>query len=210
MADMTTEQIEQLEQTVMSNAGHIRKMDDFVSPEVLYVELINCVRKYHPSDDISMIEKAFRIANDAHEGQVRKSGEAYIIHPLCVAIILAELELDKETIVAGLLHDVVEDTIITDEGLRLEFSSEVALLVDGVTKLGRLSYDADKLEVQAENLEDVPCHGKGHPRHSDQACRPPAQHAYFKIYEAGETEGDCAGDDGHIRAHRAAAGYFKG
>ncbi len=155
MADMTTEQIEQLEQTVMSNAGHIRKMDDFVSPEVLYVELINCVRKYHPSDDISMIKKAFRIANDAHEGQVRKSGEAYIIHPLCVAIILAELELDKETIVAGLLHDVVEDTIITDEGLRLEFSSEVALLVDGVTKLGRLSYDADKLEVQAENLRKM-------------------------------------------------------
>ena len=75
MADMTTEQIEQLEQTVMSNAGHIRKMDDFVSPEVLYVELINCVRKYHPSDDISMIKKAFRIANDAHEGQVRKSGD---------------------------------------------------------------------------------------------------------------------------------------
>ena len=65
------------------------------------------MRKYHPSDDISMIEKAFRIANDAHKGQVRKSGEAYIIHPLCVAIILAELELDKETIVAGLLHDVV-------------------------------------------------------------------------------------------------------
>ena len=71
------------------------------------------------------------------------------------AIILAELELDKETIVAGLLHDVVEDTIITDEGLRLEFSSEVALLVDGVTKLGRLSYDADKLEVQAENLRKM-------------------------------------------------------
>ena len=95
MAEMTTEQIEQLERTVMSNAGHIRKMDDFVSPEFLYEELIDCVRKYHPSDDISMIKKAFRIANDAHEGQVRKSGEAYIIHPLCVAIILAELELEK-------------------------------------------------------------------------------------------------------------------
>lgn len=110
MADITNEQIEQLEQKVMSTSEHIRKMDDFVSPEILYDELINCVRKYHPSDDISMIEKAFRIANDAHKGQVRKSGEAYIIHPLCVAIILAELELDKETIVAGLLHDVVEDT----------------------------------------------------------------------------------------------------
>ena len=155
MADITNEQIEQLEQKVMSTSEHIRKMDDFVSPEILYDELINCVRKYHPSDDISMIEKAFRIANDAHKGQVRKSGEAYIIHPLCVAIILAELELDKETIVAGLLHDVVEDTVMTDEEIAREFNEEVALLVDGVTKLGQLSYDADKVEIQAENLRKM-------------------------------------------------------
>ncbi len=155
MADVTTEQIEQLEQKVMSTSEHIRKMDDFVSPEILYEELINCVRKYHPSDDISMIEKAFRIANDAHKGQVRKSGEAYIIHPLCVALILAELELDKETIVAGLLHDVVEDTVMTDEEIAQEFNEEVALLVDGVTKLGQLSYDADKVEIQAENLRKM-------------------------------------------------------
>ena len=155
MADVTTEQIEQLEQKVMSTSEHIRKMDDFVSPKILYEELINCVRKYHPSDDISMIEKAFRIANDAHKGQVRKSGEAYIIHPLCVAIILAELELDKETIVAGLLHDVVEDTVMTDEEIAQEFNEEVALLVDGVTKLGQLSYDADKVEIQAENLRKM-------------------------------------------------------
>ncbi len=155
MADVTTEQIEQLEQKVMSTSEHIRKMDDFVSPGILYEELINCVRKYHPSDDISMIEKAFRIANDAHKGQVRKSGEAYIIHPLCVAIILAELELDKETIVAGLLHDVVEDTVMTDEEIAQEFNEEVALLVDGVTKLGQLSYDADKVEIQAENLRKM-------------------------------------------------------
>ncbi|MDD5921879.1 MAG: bifunctional (p)ppGpp synthetase/guanosine-3',5'-bis(diphosphate) 3'-pyrophosphohydrolase [Eubacteriales bacterium] len=155
MADITNEQIEQLEQKVMSTSEHIRKMDDFVSPEILYDELINCVRKYHPSDDISMIEKAFRIANDAHKGQVRKSGEAYIIHPLCVAIILAELELDKETIVAGLLHDVVEDTVMTDEEIAREFNGEVALLVDGVTKLGQLSYDADKVEIQAENLRKM-------------------------------------------------------
>jgi len=155
MADVTTEQIEQLEQEVVSTSEHIRKMDDFVSPEILYEELINCVRKYHPSDDISMIEKAFRIANDAHKGQVRKSGEAYIIHPLCVALILAELELDKETIVAGLLHDVVEDTVMTDEEIAEEFNDEVALLVDGVTKLGQLSYDADKVEIQAENLRKM-------------------------------------------------------
>ena len=95
------------------------------------------------------------MADEAHKGQVRKSGEAYIIHPLCVAIILAELELDKETIVAGLLHDVVEDTVMTVEEITEEFGAEVALLVDGVTKLGQLAYDADKVEVQAENLRKM-------------------------------------------------------
>ena len=79
----------------------------------------------------------------------------YIIHPLCVAIILADLELDKETIVAGLLHDAVEDTWMTYEEVEKEFGSEVALLVDGVTKLGQLSYSADKVEVQAENLRKM-------------------------------------------------------
>ena len=79
------------------------------------------MRKYHPSDDISLIEKAYQTACDAHRGQVRKSGEPYIIHPLYVSIILADLELDKETIVAGLLHDVVEDTIMTDEEIKEQF-----------------------------------------------------------------------------------------
>ena len=101
-------------QLVLDN-GRIEAMDEFLSPEELYEDLIKRVRKYHPSDDISQIEKAYNIANNAHKDQVRKSGEPYIIHPLCVAIILADLELDKETIVAGLLHDVVEDTIMTDE-----------------------------------------------------------------------------------------------
>ena len=102
-----------------------------------------------------MIEKAYHIARDAHKGQTRKSGEEYIIHPLWVGIILAQLEMDKETIVAGILHDVVEDTVMTDEEIRQEFGDEVALLVDGVTKLGQLSYSADKLEVQAENLRKM-------------------------------------------------------
>ena len=107
----------------------VKAMDDFTSPEVLYQELISSVRKYHPSADISMIEKAYRIAYEAHKDQKRKSGEPYIIHPLCVAIILADLELDKETIVAGLLHDVVEDTVMTTEEITQEFGAEVALLV---------------------------------------------------------------------------------
>ena len=129
--------------------------EEYQDPKVLYDKLIKRVRKYHPSDDISMIEKAFDIAYHAHEGQCRKSGEAYIIHPLWVGIILAELELDKETIVAGILHDVVEDTVLTDEQITEIFGEEVALLVDGVTKLGKLSYSSDKLEVQAENLRKM-------------------------------------------------------
>ena len=133
----------------------VKRMKDFTSPEDLYTELIQSIRKYHPSTDISMIEKAYRVASEAHKEQKRKSGEPYIIHPLCVAIILADLELDKETIAAGLLHDVVEDTVMTEEDLTREFGEEVSVLVSGVTKLGQLSYSADKVEVQAENLRKM-------------------------------------------------------
>lgn len=128
---------------------------DFTEPNVLYTRLENMVCGYHPSADLSLIEKAYDIASKAHMGQFRKSGEPYIIHPLCVCIILAELELDKETIVAGMLHDVVEDTVMTIEEITKEFGSEVALLVDGVTKLTQLDYVADKVEVQAENLRKM-------------------------------------------------------
>ncbi len=128
---------------------------DFTSPEALYQELVKIVESYHPSADISMIEKAYHVAGLAHKNQVRKSGEPYIIHPLCVAIILAELELDKETIVAGLLHDVVEDTVYTVEEISKEFNEEIALLVDGVTKLTQLRYSKDKVEIQAENLRKM-------------------------------------------------------
>ena len=128
---------------------------DFTSPEVLYNKLIETIRQYHPSSDLSDIERAYKVAKEAHEGQFRKSGEPYIIHPLCVAIILAELELDKESIIAGLLHDVVEDTVMTSEDVAREFGDEVALLVDGVTKLTQLNYQHDKIEVQAENLRNM-------------------------------------------------------
>ena len=136
--------------------GHaVKAPADYQDPDELYRMLIGRIRKYHPSTDVSMVEKAYRIAKNAHEGQCRKSGEPYIIHPLWVAIILADLEMDKETIVAGMLHDVVEDTVMTEEGIKEEFGEEVALLVDGVTKLGQLSYSSDKLEVQAENLRKM-------------------------------------------------------
>ena len=113
MADISTEELERIEQEYHSDSGSIKPIKEFVQPEDLYKELIESIRKYHPSADISLIEKAYQTAYEAHKGQVRKSGEAYIIHPLCVSIILAELELDKETIAAGLLHDVLEDTLVT-------------------------------------------------------------------------------------------------
>ncbi len=124
-------------------------------PEVLYEDLVRCIKKYHPSDDLSMIRRAFEIARDAHQGQKRKSGEPYIIHPIHVGIILANLELDKESIIAGILHDVVEDTDMTLDDVKAVFGEEVALLVDGVTKLTQLSWSKDKLELQAENLRKM-------------------------------------------------------
>ena len=136
--------------------GHaVKAPGDYEEPDRLYDMLIARIRRYHPSTDVSLIEKAYRLASEAHGDQCRKSGEPYIIHPLWVAIILADLEMDKETIAAGMLHDVVEDTEISEEGIRKEFGDEVALLVDGVTKLGRLSYSSDKLDVQAENLRKM-------------------------------------------------------
>ncbi len=129
--------------------------NESTKPEDLYERLIETIRHYRPSTDLSMIEKAYQVASEMHQGQLRRSGEPYIIHPLCVAIILAELELDKETIVAGILHDVLEDTSMTEEEMRTEFGDEVTLLVSGVTKLTKLNYSADKIELQAENLRKM-------------------------------------------------------
>ena len=165
MADISTEELERIEREYHSGSDNIKPIQEFSKPEDLYDELIASIRKYHPSTDITLIEKAYHVAFEAHKGQVRKSGEAYIIHPLCVAIILAELELDKETIAAGLLHDVLEDTVMTEEQMREEFGDEVLLLVDGVTKLQHLHLtdniknpkdkNADRLEMQAENLRKM-------------------------------------------------------
>ncbi|MBQ8327665.1 MAG: bifunctional (p)ppGpp synthetase/guanosine-3',5'-bis(diphosphate) 3'-pyrophosphohydrolase [Lachnospiraceae bacterium] len=167
MADeyMTTDRPNKTEnaKSLVLDDGRIKPMQDYSGPEELYQDLIRRVQKYHPSDDFSSIEKAYKVAFEAHKNQVRKSGEPYIIHPLCVSIILADLEMDKETIIAGLLHDVVEDTILTDEEIKAEFGNDVALLVDGVTKLQHLPLtssagndkSADKLEMQAENLRKM-------------------------------------------------------
>ena len=153
---------ENVKNKVILDDGRIEALKEYLSPQELYADLISRVKKYHPSDDISLIEKAYHTAFSAHKDQVRKSGEPYIIHPLYVAIILADLEMDKETIAAGILHDVVEDTILTIEQIKEQFGDDVALLVDGVTKLQQLQLSgdnqdksADKLEIQAENLRKM-------------------------------------------------------
>ena len=165
MADFSAEELERMADKMRSDTSGIRGTRDFTSPEELFNELLDEIKKYHPSTDTSLVEKAYRVAYNAHEGQVRKSGEPYIIHPLCVAIILAELELDKETIAAGLLHDVLEDTVMTEDEMREQFGDDVVLLVDGVTKLKHLHLtdstkdpkdkNADRLEMQAENLRKM-------------------------------------------------------
>ncbi len=128
--------------------------DDIKHVEQLYDELIAEIKRYHPSKDLSLVERAYKLAREAHGEQKRKSGEPYIIHPLCVAKILAELELDLESITAGLLHDVVEDTKYTLDEISEMFNPDVALLVDGVTKLSNIEYSSRE-EMQAENYRKM-------------------------------------------------------
>lgn len=146
---------EKIRDVKIENHGVIPKEEEHATPEELYARLIDKIKNYHPSDDIGLIEKAYNFAIKSHGNQLRKSGEPYIIHPLHTAIILADLELDKETIMAGVLHDVIEDTSVTREEMIKEFGEEVTDIVDGVTKLTRLDYDADKVEQQAENLRKM-------------------------------------------------------
>ncbi|HPL54475.1 MAG TPA: bifunctional (p)ppGpp synthetase/guanosine-3',5'-bis(diphosphate) 3'-pyrophosphohydrolase [Bacillota bacterium] len=117
-------------------------------------ELMNIIKKYNPSDDMDIVERAYNYAFKAHYGQKRVSGEDYIVHPLEVAKILAELNMDNITIAAGILHDVIEDTKCTYEDCKSLFGEEIAMLVDGVTKLGRLEYKT-KEEQQAESLRKM-------------------------------------------------------
>lgn len=112
------------------------------------------IEQYNPQADLSLVVKAYNFAQSAHEGQVRNSGEKYFVHPFSVAMILADLNMDTATIIAGLLHDVIEDTEISYEKIVEEFGVEIADLVDGVTKLKKLQYKT-KQENQAENLRKM-------------------------------------------------------
>jgi len=117
-------------------------------------KLIQKVKSYYPAADKELLRRAFDFAFNAHQGQHRRSGEDYIVHPLEVAMILAQLQLDEVTIAAALLHDVAEDTKATLEDIEREFGSEIALLVDGVTKLSRIE-SKTKQEQRADNLRKM-------------------------------------------------------
>ena len=118
-------------------------------------KFIRDISEINPKYDDSAIIKASEIALRLHEGQFRKSGEPYIIHPIAVAMILAGFGMDNETVIAGLLHDAVEDTDYTREELIKDFDERIADLVDGVTKLGNISYDASSEKIQAENFRKM-------------------------------------------------------
>jgi len=119
-----------------------------------YVKLVERIKKYDPKCDLALIEKAYNFSKSAHDGQMRVSGEPFIVHPIEVAYILADLELDCTSITAGILHDILEDTKYTLAQLKENFGEEVTNLVDGVTKLGRIPYTT-KEEQQAENLRKM-------------------------------------------------------
>jgi GTP pyrophosphokinase len=117
-------------------------------------DLVANVRRYDPSLDPAWLGSVYALAEGAHREQRRASGESYIEHPLAVAAILADLEMDRATIAAALLHDVVEDTVITSEEVAERFGTEIAQLVDGVTKLTRIPYQS-KEDAQVENLRKM-------------------------------------------------------
>jgi GTP diphosphokinase / guanosine-3',5'-bis(diphosphate) 3'-diphosphatase len=119
-----------------------------------YSRLISKIKQYNPNGDFPLLEKAHNLSKAAHEGQLRVSGEPYIVHPVEVAIILADLEMDFTSIIAALLHDTIEDTSCTFEQLKENFSEEIATLVDGVTKLSKIPYTT-KEEQQVENLRKM-------------------------------------------------------
>ncbi|VEB03670.1 GTP pyrophosphokinase [Klebsiella pneumoniae] len=120
----------------------------------LFESLNQLIQNYLPEDQIKRLRQAYLVARDAHEGQTRSSGEPYITHPVAVACILAEMKLDYETLMAALLHDVIEDTPATYQDMEQLFGKSVAELVEGVSKLDKLKF-RDKKEAQAENFRKM-------------------------------------------------------
>ena len=117
-------------------------------------DIVRKVKAYHPRADVGLIDAAYSLSRESHEGQMRKSGDPYFIHPTSVAAIIADMRLDPASVCAALLHDVVEDTEVTEHDIEKKFGSEVAFLVDGVTKLGKINF-ASKEDRQAESFRKM-------------------------------------------------------
>lgn len=131
-------------------------MEDRTAVELMYGDLREQALSQFGPDEVAVIDKAFRVANERHGGQKRSSGEPYIIHPVAVAKIVIDYGMDYQSVAAAMLHDTVEDTDLTLEEIRDDFGDEIALLVDGLTKLGKVPVDIkDKEEQQAENIRKM-------------------------------------------------------
>ena len=144
----------------------------------LFESLNLVIQKYLPKEQVELLRKAYVVARDAHEGQTRSSGEPYITHPVAVACILAEMRLDHETLMAALLHDVIEDTPATFQDIEELLGTTVAGMVEGVSKLDKLNF-RDKKEAQNDHGD-----GKRHPGHFDQTGRPHSQYAHLRVFKA--------------------------
>jgi len=156
-------------------------------------DIVDQVLAYHPEADVSLIEKAYVYSAKAHAGQVRLSGEPYLMHPLEVAGILAKMKLDVFSIASSLLHDTLEDTETNLDDLNRLFGDEVSQIVDGVTKIGRFEYGSYE-ERQAENMRKM-------------ILAMASQHAHPRLSRHGKTAAHCAGDFGHLCATSWKARY---
>src|SRR4030042_3797912 len=125
-----------------------------IDTDAMFADLVKKIKSYNPQLDEKLLTKAYEIAKKHHDTQYRKSGEQFITHPLEVAKILAEIELDQTSIIAAILHDLIEDTEPTDEGVKKEFGATVADIINGVTKLDKIVF-SNREERQVENLRKM-------------------------------------------------------
>ena len=152
-------------------------------------DLMQAIKESGRSYDTDRIMAAYQVAKEAHKDQRRRSGEPYISHPVAVAIILVGLGMDTETLVAALLHDVVEDTATTGESIEKQFGEDVALMVNGVTKLGQVPFFHPGGAAGGKCPQNAACHGTGCPGYHHQAGGPSAQYAHPGIDAAPEAAG---------------------
>ena len=169
---------------------------------IRFEDLLDKVRGYSPDADLELLRKAYVFSALEHKGQIRHSGEPYLVHPLEVADILADMKLDAVCIAAGLLHDVVEDTLTTPEKIREKFGEDVAHIVEGVTKIGAIPFSSSE-ERQAENFRKMLLAMVDDIRVilvklADRL----AQHAHAAAHDRREARAHRAGDARHLRADR--------